>query len=256
MSHRSLGLVNKLFVAFLLLALTVVAASFTPVKTLLALPFVFFLPGYALTAAVFAGRPLGSLERFLLSLGFSITIVALAGFILNWTPWGLQPVSWALLLGIITLGLTIVAYVRHNEQLPAVLQWPVFKPGFRQTLLIGLAFLVLVGVIAVAQVGVSRGQRSAFTQLWMLPADGAGQDAVRLGVSNQELSAVSYKLQLLAGGDVLAEWEPIELEPGEQWETAVILPAWLAGSETFEAVLFRSDAPGSVYRRVAWWRAG
>jgi uncharacterized membrane protein len=255
MSHRTLDLVKKIIVTLLLLALALVAASFTPVKTLLALPFVFFLPGYALTAALFVERPPDFLERVILSLGLSITIVALAGFILNLTPWGMQPVSWALLLGVITLGLSIVAHVRRKEQRSSVLERPVFTIGSRQTLLFGLTFLIFTGTLAVARVGISREQRPGFTQLWMQPVDGADQNAIRLGVTSHEVSAVTYQLHLKVGGNVLVEWESIELEPGEQWETTVVLPAWLIGSETLEGVLYRSDAPGSVFRRVTWWRA-
>ena len=60
-------------------------------RIILGLPFILFLPGYTLTAALFPRRTdLGSIERVALSFGLSIAVVPLIGLILNYTPWGIR----------------------------------------------------------------------------------------------------------------------------------------------------------------------
>jgi hypothetical protein len=62
--------------------------------------FILFLPGYVLIESIFP-KPdeLNGIERLSLSIALSIGIVALEGFILNYTPWGirLEPVLVALI---------------------------------------------------------------------------------------------------------------------------------------------------------------
>src|SRR3954468_21171576 len=82
------------------------------VRVLVALPFVLVLPGLALTAALFPTGALDVAERLLFSLGLSLAITALGGLVLQLTPWGLRPASWALLLGLVTLAAGAAAFLR------------------------------------------------------------------------------------------------------------------------------------------------
>ncbi|NQE51957.1 hypothetical protein C5S29_00090 [ANME-1 cluster archaeon GoMg3.2] len=59
----------------------------TPVRSILGLPLVLFLPGYTLIAALFIRKDdLGGIERMALSVGLSIAISPLLGLALNYTP--------------------------------------------------------------------------------------------------------------------------------------------------------------------------
>jgi uncharacterized membrane protein len=137
-----------------LTALTVLAVLLpvvreTPLRALLGLPFVLFLPGYAIVAALFpeAGdRPepegpdgpsaasrggddraatppsgdggIDGVERVALSVGASVAVVPLVGLTLNFTRWGVQllPVLLAL-VGLTALATAIAA--RRRRALPA-----------------------------------------------------------------------------------------------------------------------------------------
>lgn len=254
MSRKSVDLAVVVVAAVAALLVTLAAVENAAVRTLFALPLVLVLPGYALIAAAFPRRDLGVAERLAFSAGVSLAVAGLGGVVLNWTPAGLQADSWALLLGGVTLGASEVAAYRRRGQ-PAVAPARAgVGLGGGQWLLFGLAALVIAGAVGVATVGANRQPRSGFTQLWMTPASEDRQDAVYLGVTSLEVTAVRYELQVVIGGAVVREWQPLELAPGERWVTRVELPAPEPGLRTVEAVLYRLDNPESVYRRVQLWR--
>jgi uncharacterized membrane protein len=73
----------------------------TPIRIVLTLPVLLFIPGYCLIAVLFPKNDdIGLVERIMLSIGFSIAIVPLIGFGLNFTPWGirLEPIVISLIL--------------------------------------------------------------------------------------------------------------------------------------------------------------
>src|SRR5438067_8230566 len=73
------------------------------VGIVLALPLVFVLPGYTLTEVLLRKRSFNTSNRLLFSIGLSLAIAILSGFILNLLPGGLQAISWALWLGLFTV---------------------------------------------------------------------------------------------------------------------------------------------------------
>lgn len=105
--------------------------SETPLRIVVGLVFVLFVPGYAFVAALFpeAGEhpptadseePLDSeesgidgIERVALSFGLSIAVVPLVGLVLNFTPWGIRLVPILVSLSGLTLVLTGVGAVRR-----------------------------------------------------------------------------------------------------------------------------------------------
>ncbi|MDS0261434.1 DUF1616 domain-containing protein [Haloarcula sp. S1CR25-12] len=111
----------------------------TPLRVLVGIPLVLFAPGYALLAALFPesglekssvrddsepkldspaeGVSIGGLERVALSLGLSIAVVALAGLLLNYTPWGIRSVPIMVALSGFTLSFTGIA-VRRRWVIP------------------------------------------------------------------------------------------------------------------------------------------
>ena len=108
----------------------------TPVRIIVALVVVLFVPGYALIAALFPGRDssvsdeealtttreadrdgesggIDILERVALSFGASIALVLLVGIGVSFTPWGLQLVPVLTALTALTVPLTVLAAVRR-----------------------------------------------------------------------------------------------------------------------------------------------
>ena len=85
---------------------------------------VLFLPGSALIEALYPKKDdLEELERFALSVGLSLALSPLVGFVLNYTPWGirLDPIILALSLLIFLLEATAVfqkyQYFKMNLEL-------------------------------------------------------------------------------------------------------------------------------------------
>ena len=88
----------------------------TPIRIILGLPLVLFLPGYALIAALFIRKDdLDGIERIALSFGLSIAITPLLGLGLNYTPFGIRLTPILIVLSVFTISLAIGAYVRRSR---------------------------------------------------------------------------------------------------------------------------------------------
>lgn len=216
---------------------------------ILTLPLVLVLPGYALIAVIFPNRTLGTLERLIFSLGLSFSIAIINGLILNLTPWGLQTSSWAVSLGGITLAAVLAGVLRRGQE-PVVFGTS-YKPSVGQVLLLGAALATAIIAIVVAYTGAIRHPSQRFTQFWITRA---ATDTIQLGVRSFEATTTSYRVELRIGERVIGEWTSVELQPDEEWTVQVNLPKAEADVEIVEALLYREDIPGTVYRRVFLWR--
>ena len=107
----NLALVITLTLACILFVL-VPPLNETPVRIVLGLLLVLFLPGYSLIAALFPRRgDLDGIERIALSFGLSIAVVPLIGLALNYTQYGIWLVPVLLGLSLFTVLLAVVAGV-------------------------------------------------------------------------------------------------------------------------------------------------
>ena len=181
----------------------------TPLRSLLAVPFVLFIPGYAIVAALFpeagetaaatGNEPDGSaqttapgltyVERAALSFGASIAVVPLVGLVLNLTPFGIQLAPVLLSVSGLTLATSALAAYRRL-QLPAnerfsvpYRQWGrsvagVFS-GHESNLDRALTVLtVLALLLAVTSAGYAFAvpkQADAFTELYLVTEQDDGE---------------------------------------------------------------------------------
>jgi uncharacterized membrane protein len=242
--NRDLLVVGALALAALGLGLS--GVNQPALRLLLGLPLALFLPGYALAAALVPGSP-GWAERLAQSLGLSLALTVLGGFVLNALPGGLQPTSWLVLLAGVTLAGALAAIVRRRGA-SSVAHTPV-RVGPMAAIALAVALLGAVGAVGVARSGADGQAASGFTQLWMQP-DETG--AVVIGVRSMEPAPVAYTVRLESGGALLQEWPAVQLAPGETWETAA---SWAVPSgATLEAALYRADQPDAAYRQVTLQR--
>jgi hypothetical protein len=260
MGRRQFDLLVVATLAVLAVGVALAGEEAGPWRALLTVPLVLFLPGYALTAAVFprrGGAGPSQVERIMLGVGLSLAAAALGGIVLDGTPWGLRAATWAILLGGTTLGATAVALARDATErgateeehlggraplrgLPAV--------GLGQGLLLAGAALAVVAATAVARQGAEVDQATkGSTQLWLVAAGEPG-GALRLGLRSAEPRPATYILRLAVDGVPAQTWPDITLAPGQTWETTVA-PA-PDGAGAVEAVLSRAESPGTAYRRV------
>ncbi|QCJ46005.1 DUF1616 domain-containing protein [Haloprofundus sp. MHR1] len=180
--------------------------SETPLRIILGLPFVLFIPGYAFIAALFpeAGETnshqdgdkgaitdggIDGLERIALSFGTSIAISPLIGLILNFTPWGIRLVPIVISLSAFTIIATIIAANRRRS-LPKEEQFVVpyrawiaagraelFEPDTKTDAALNVILAVSV-VLAVASVGYAVAvpkEGESFSELYLLTENDDGE---------------------------------------------------------------------------------
>jgi uncharacterized membrane protein len=99
-----------------ILAIYLPGLSETPLRVLLALPVMLFIPGYYIILALFPKESdIDLTERMVLSICVSLAVVPLIGLGLNFTPWGirLDPIIRA--ITVFTLVVIIVAHYQRTR---------------------------------------------------------------------------------------------------------------------------------------------
>jgi len=194
-------------------------------RVVFVLPFILFIPGYLLTAALFPARgDLDGIESAALSLGVSIAVVPLFGFALNYTPWGigLDPIAVTLLAFSLVVGIT--AQFRRRE-LPEESRFTVpfamyrasareeFSSGsaspFDRVLSVVLIAAVLVAAAATVFIITVPKEGEKFTEFYILGPRGKAADyptefmagtpqTVIIGIGNHEYRDVTYIVETFA----------------------------------------------------------
>lgn len=213
---------------------------FLPVGVLMVL----FIPGYVLTLAILP--ELDEATTLLLSLGISISMDILGGFVLNYTSWGLQPLTWALWLCTISLPGCIIALYRRRLLTSDVNTKPVFIPltGYM------VISFILTGVLVSAAIVIARYSAlesgSHFTQLWTVPGADEEGYTVQVGIHNEESTSLTYNLYAESEAATIEQWTDITLAPGETWTATLSLTEKPDSPISF--MLFKSGSPDDAYR--------
>ncbi|WP_319507152.1 DUF1616 domain-containing protein [uncultured Methanolobus sp.] len=126
-----------LLVASLLSVIFILFPPFNEIallRILFALLIIFFIPGYAFISALFpSNREISGIERFTLSVGFSIVIMVFDGFIVSLTEWKFRPNSITISLVILTAIFIILTYI-SRKRLPEDEQFSFSYSAFIQSL--------------------------------------------------------------------------------------------------------------------------
>lgn len=70
-----------------------------------------YIPGYAIVRSLYANKTLGVIERNALSIGLSLSLVPLIGFVLDFTPWRIGlPAIYSTLMIVVTGVSTLALY--------------------------------------------------------------------------------------------------------------------------------------------------
>ncbi|HUU74808.1 MAG TPA: DUF1616 domain-containing protein [Methanoregulaceae archaeon] len=208
---------------FTIITIYIPPLSQTPVRVILALPMILFIPGYSLIAALFpSNKEIDLIERIALSFGLSIAIVPLIGLALNYTPWGirLDPVVAALVF--FTLSITVVALVRRREipekerftlpvpELIAVLKTELQSDGKKpvdRILNIILVIAIAVAIFSTIYVIAVPKEGEKFTEFYILGKGGMAADylttlrinqpdVIIIGIGNHEYRNVTYFVEV------------------------------------------------------------
>jgi uncharacterized membrane protein len=105
-----------IWVAVSIMVIYLPVLNTTPVRYMLVLPVILFIPGYCLIAALFPkDGDLNLIERMVLSIGLSIVIVPLIGLGLNFTPEGIQLESLVISLTLFTFVMIIITCYQRSR---------------------------------------------------------------------------------------------------------------------------------------------
>jgi uncharacterized membrane protein len=251
MRLKNLDLIATVIIVLLNVGVSLLPSHLPVIGIILALPLVFVLPGYTLTELLFRKRSLDTFHRLLLSIGLSLAIDILSGLILNLLPIGLERTSWAVLLGLLTTVFALLAgYLRRGAPLNGV-RLPRLHLTIYQSILFGLAAIVIALSILYDAIGLAQQPHPGFTQLWILPAVQSGRScAVRLGVRSFESTAVTYRITMTMNGMQLTTWPSVALAPQEEWDRQVLINPSATGKVHVEVQFYRLDEPQTVYRKA------
>lgn len=198
-------ILNGILIVDILTAFLVIAIIFFPsniARIIFGLPFLVFFPGYILISALFIRmRAMDTIEKIGLSFGLSIAIVALIGFGLNFTSWGirLEPILFSVAAFII--GVSAIAVIRRSLILGApsltkelTLSFPGWNGNiFNKSASVLLALVVLgaIGVLGYAVAVPKIGEK--FTEFYILGLNGKAQDyPTEFLISQGKVTGVSY----------------------------------------------------------------
>ncbi|KLK87515.1 hypothetical protein SZ63_10655 [Methanoculleus sediminis] len=199
--------------------------SESPLRVVVVLPFILFIPGYLLTAALFPARDdLDGIERIALSLGVSIAAVPLFSFALNYTPWGIRLDSIAVTLLAFSLVAGLIAQFQRRK-LPEESRFAVpfgtclaaikeeFSGGspsrFDRVLSVVLIAAVLVAIATTIFVTAVPKEGEKFTEFYILGPRGKAADyptefmsgtpqTVIIGIGNHEYQDITYTVETFA----------------------------------------------------------
>jgi uncharacterized membrane protein len=258
--------------------------SETALRNVLGLPFVLFLPGYALIAALFPAKSdLDGIERTALSFGLSIAVVPLIGLVLNYTPWGIRLLPVLVSLSIFILIMCGLAYLRRI----ALPDTEAFNIPFRETALslkadilekpqskldrvltVFMVLSILLSVATLVYVVVTPKEGEHFTEFYLLGPQGTadnyitnytlGQsETVIVGVVNHEYRPVNYTMEVKLENQSLPlpeNLQQITLAHNETWEEPVTLTPTLEGQDMkLEFLLFNETDKTTPYRDLHLW---
>ncbi|MGC9443888.1 MAG: DUF1616 domain-containing protein [Candidatus Methanospirareceae archaeon] len=252
----------------------------TPVRILLGLPLVLFLPGYALIALLFPRRDdLDGIERVALSFGLSIAVVPLLGLALNYTPFGIRLSPVLVSISVLTIALALGA-VWRRANLPEADRFGVaFSAAFRAlresitasesrldrilTVILIISIVMAIGMVVYVIVTPKQGEK--FTEFYILGPGGKAADyptalqtgdegLVIIGVVNHEYATVEYRLEVRMG-DVMFTNERFALSHNETRERPFTFrPTQVGADQKLEFLLFRAGQNETEpYRTLHLW---
>jgi uncharacterized membrane protein len=255
---------RDLWLATCLTLLCAVMAPLLPVEVLsllFALPLALLLPGYGLTAAIFARRRIGSAQLAILSIGLSLCVLALGALLLNYVPGGIGPVSWPVLLALVALNGYRVAALRRPAAGKARQDraWPRLRPSAGSAGLLAAALLCAAAALVLSFKTTSATHADGYTALWLLPPTQADATVggARIGVSSEEQKRRAYLLRVRVSGRPAEIVRSFSLDPAET-RVLKLAPSQQRPSGAparVNARLFLQRKPDKVYRRVSGWLA-
>lgn len=249
------------------------AAYLQPARVALGLAGVLFIPGYAVTAALFPrADDLGTAERIGLSFGTSVALVPALALLLDRLPWGIRPLPILIAESIVTL-IGLAAALWRRSAVPAPYSGspgsPRLPAGRRPVALLAAATALLA--LGATWLLLTPSSDGLVTEFYVLGADGqaeaypsaavAGEPlSMTVGIANRESVIHRYRIEVWSTDPwdpgqrtLLANDGPLTLEPEESEERSLSWSMPAAGDDRqIDLLLFVGDGD-EPYRRLRLW---
>jgi uncharacterized membrane protein len=224
---------------------------FVMLGIVLALPLIFLAPGYLLIEILTQKREHDRTTHLLLSIGLSLSIDILCGFLLNLIPMGLTPTTWGSFLAAFALACVLPCMVRRRRWQMHVDQKQKDLPTRYEFLLLTLTVYVVIFAFIYTTSTIENQKYPGFTQFWLLLDSYQSHNcAIQLGIASSETVTTTYKVEVKENNQHIAQWSSIKLAPQQKWQES--LPIALNYTQTtqfqIEADLYRQQEPSDVYR--------
>lgn len=270
------------FVLVTLLSIYVAPLDQTFVRFVLGLAMVLLLPGYTFLIAIFPrSDEMSVTERLVYSLVFSIIVVPMIGFILNFSQWGVRLDDMVICVTAFILLCSVVAIWRRRK-LPANERFNGghllrnvllgFFPATDKptdtllTILIVLSILAVAGTTAYYVIAPAPGEQ--FTEFYILGMDGKAtnystnftlgdEKPIIVGIANHERQNMTYDLAVTLSNETdhtTLHTDRILLADNKTWENVVNLKPDLIGDQIkLEFKLYKDGNMTSPYRDLYLW---
>jgi uncharacterized membrane protein len=260
----------------LLLLLCILFLPDNPLRIIFGIPFVLFLPGYSLIAALYPHKnSISGLERVLWSIGLSIAIVPLIGLCLNLIPPGISLIPGVIGMTSFIFIMSVVAWYRRRRlveyerfsvsfTLSSPLRWRE-QTTLDRALSIGLFLAVLCAVGVIGYKITTPVPEERITEFYILNAEGNAFDypsqlkiseegKVIVGITNSEHEEITYKLEVMVDGELDNTIKDITLGHGETKQTEVTFSFSHAGdNQKVEFALYNGDETRPLVTPLHLW---
>ncbi len=238
---------------------------------ILGIPFLLFVPGFILIAAVSPDRggP-GGAERIILSFALSLLADGAIGLILHYTSFGITMGSVLAAMAIYIFVIAVIAMIRlgilaSEERAVITLN---FKFGGRGTggldgLLTVIVTVAVIGTVAMAIFyGVSPARQDTFTRFYIVDENvyypeelNSGETGtVLLAIGNHEDQPMTYRIVISVDGEIENEIGPLNIADGEEWRgEAPFTPVTPGTDRKVEFHLYRGTDTETDYSSLYIW---
>ena len=256
---------------------------------LLGILLVLFTPGYVLVAALFPGnKEIDWVERFALSAGLGLAVVALLGLALNFTPVGIRLIPVVSTTATFTILTGLGAHARRMD-LPVgerlAFHLYVTLPSWKgygnldRALAIGLAASIAVATTTIAYAVLIPPPDERFTSFFVLGVSGgtfgyptclntSQPETVIVGAENHEFATVNYSLRIdFVGVQVVhnittdrnetvelnrtvQSWTNFTLTSGQNWTQPKTFQLGAVGFWKIQFLLFKDRAFSSFLHEL------
>jgi len=236
-----------------------------PAKQLLGLSFFLVFPGYWLMVALFPRRgEFKPVQRLIVAIGLSLTLLPFLAIILNFTPWGIRYWSIFYSLSLIVFLSFLAAWSRRKKNFPnkqasfpaqkRKWSWTILRETIaRKTILISLCFLSLTMVFFLFVIELPQPAENVSEFHLLHDADLAysypwvGQlgepRVVMLSITNKENQPAQYRIEVRSEDQVIGFAGPLKLSPGEnQVEKVTFTPSQVGNNRPVYFHLYKDDA--------------